>query len=195
MTGRNGDFLGELLAAGELTVGQVRVEPGYSLTHVDDAGRADLRIFTDPHEAIALTRYDDAGRYRPLKTAPNLRRGWRFDLGSVAEVLRTLDFIYPAAIGTARAEKAGEVQPVALRETLGRQTGMYAVAKKISDDQAVTLIQDFCHRGCLRRILWTISPSVPSPKDPRLSAGLSLWCAEACNLLVAEARAVVKKSG
>jgi sirohydrochlorin cobaltochelatase len=192
---RNVDFLREALAAGGLTVGQIRIEAGYVLTHGDDAGRRDLRVCTDPHEAISLARYDDAGRYRPLKTAPNLRHGWRFDLPSLEAVLLTLDFFYPAAIGTARAESCKEAPGVSLRETLGRQTGMYAVTKKITDDQASGLIRDFCHRGCLRRILWPVSPGVPSPVGPVPSAGLPLWCVEACNLFVAEARTVVKKAG
>jgi sirohydrochlorin cobaltochelatase len=192
--GRNADFLAERLANGGMTIGQVRVEPGYSLSHRDDAGRGGVKVFTDPHEAIVLARYDDDGLYRPLKTAPNLAHGWRFELSTVEEVLLTLDFLYPAAIGTALAAESGELQPINLRETLGRQTGMYAVTKKITDEQAEKLIGDFCHTGCLRKILWPISPGIPAPADAQHSEGsaIPLRCAEACNLLVAEARKVVK---
>ena len=192
--GRNAEFLSECLATGWVTIGQVRVETGYSLSHVDDAGSGGLKVFTDPHEAIVLARYDDGGRYRPLKTAPDLAHGWRFELSTIEEVLLTLDFLYPAAIGTALAAQSGELQPISLRETLGRHTGMYAVTKKITDQQAQTLVGDFCHTGCLRKILWPIPAEVPSPGNDRLAApaGIPLLCAEACNLLVAEARKVVK---
>lgn len=192
---RNADFLADALAAGGVTLGQVRIEPGYTLTHVEEAGRVDLKVFTDPHEAVLLARHDDEGRYRPLKTAPNLPHGWRFELSSIEAVLLTLDFFYPAAVGTALAEQAGGLRPVPLRETLGRQTGMYAVTKKITDGQAAGLIRDFCHTGCLRRILWPIADGVPSPAGAAVFPGMPLWCAEACNLLVAEARKAVKKAG
>ncbi len=192
--GRNAEFLVATLTAGGLTIGEVYIEPGFVLTHVDDAGREGLKLYADPHDAIVLTRYDDEGRYRPLKTAPNLAHGWRLELSTIEQVLLTLDFFYPAAVGTARAEQLAELRPVPLRETLDRQTGMYAVTKKITDEQAVKLVGDFCHPGCLRKILWPISPGVPSPVQatPPAQAPVPLLCAEACNLLVAEARKVVK---
>jgi hypothetical protein len=79
---------------------------------------------------------------------------------------------------------------------------MYAVTKKISDDQAQTMIGDFCRTngGCLKRILWPIAAGVPVTSLPaeKFQAtappqSLPLLCHEACNLLVAEARVVVKK--
>lgn len=192
--GRNTDFLAAELAAGDLTIGQIRIEPGYRVLHGEDMGCDRLKISTDPHDAILLARYDSAGRFRPLKTAPNLVRGWRLDLSTIEDVLLALDFFYPAAVGTARARRDGELRPVCLRETLGRQTGLYAVTKKLTDEQAGTLIREFCHAGCLREILWPISPDVPSPakEHPSGPQGLPLSCAEACNLFVAEARKVVK---
>jgi hypothetical protein len=57
----NRDFLGGRLAAGPVVIGQIVVRPGYSLTHVDDDGAAGLSVARDPHEAVALARYDDAG--------------------------------------------------------------------------------------------------------------------------------------
>ncbi|MEI9894479.1 MAG: hypothetical protein WDN28_11490 [Chthoniobacter sp.] len=79
---------------------------------------------------------------------------------------------------------------------------MYAITKKITDAQAQTLIGGFCRSdgGCLKRILWPIAPGIPitslpaekfQPSAPRPE--LPLLCHEACNLLVAKAREVVKK--
>ena len=90
-----------------------------------------------------------------------------------------------------------------LRDTLNRQSGMYAVTRKITDSQANTLIHNACRSdcGCLKTILWPIAPSIPVtslPPDkfrPTLDAAqIPLLCAEACNLLVAKAREVVKQS-
>src|SRR4029077_11853007 len=104
--------------------------------HVDDSELSDLADFTDPHDAIEIARYDDAGNYRPLKTAPNLRHGWQLRLKSLEEVTLALDFLYPAALGTALALTRRALTHVDLRETLARQTGMYAITKKITVDQA-----------------------------------------------------------
>lgn len=192
MAGRNIEYLTERLASGGFTMGQLRVEPGFEITHADDAGRQDLEIFDNPHDAIAIARYDDAGQYRPLKTAPNLVHGWRLKLTTVDAVLLALDFLYPAELGTAAWQEAAELRPVSLRETLGRQSGMYAVTRKLSDLQAGELIENFCHKGCLRRILWPVDGEGvlgPQPCDPEI---VPLLCTEACNLFVAEARKVVK---
>ena len=50
---------------------------GFVLCHRDDENIRDLEILRKPDDALGLARYDDAGKYRPLKTAPNLRRGWK----------------------------------------------------------------------------------------------------------------------
>jgi hypothetical protein len=87
---------------------------------------------------------------------------------------------------------------------------MYRVAAKISDEQADDLIADFCRSdgGCLRTILWRRdrSATIPSTKlppekyEPRVDqtgrgdAATPLLCQEVCNLLVAEARNVVKSA-
>ncbi len=97
------EFLGGYLRNGPLRLGQVRIFPDCRLCHVDDSERSDLADFTDPHDAVEIARYDDAGNYRPLKTAPNLRHGWQLRLKSLEEVTLALDFLYPAAMGTALA--------------------------------------------------------------------------------------------
>ena len=165
--------------------------------------QSQLEIFKDPHDAIGIARYDDAGRYRPLKTAPNLKHGWRLTLKNLGDVCLALDFLYPAALGTALAFVRRELTPVDLRDTLARQSGMYAVVRKITDEQAQAAVAGACNHqsGCLRQILWSISPGRPTSLS-RSRAEVSgssneipLLCAEACNLLVAAGRKVVKPVG
>ena len=173
---------------------------------------AELTLHTDPEDAAALALYDDAGAYRPLKTAPNLRHGWRLVVPDDAGLRLALDLFYPARVGAWRAfQKGKRAAATPLRETLGRQTGMYRVTAKITDAQADVLVGRFCRSdgGCLRTILWrrdaagmVASTRLPREKfDPaydqvdgkKCGAGfVPLLCQEACNLLVAEARAVVK---
>ena len=68
---------------------------------------------------------------------------------------------------------------------------MYRVTQKITDPQARALVDSTCS-GCLKIRLWEIS-DLPSPPLPPPST-LPLLCHEACNLLVAQAREVVKQA-
>jgi sirohydrochlorin cobaltochelatase len=195
----------------------VRLEGGFVLFHRDDAGRSDLGEH-EIDDAFEIARFDDAGNYRPLKTAPTLQHGWKIFARDLFQVERVIETIYPARLAMLRAFKAGELTTTSLRETLNRQTGMYRVAAKISDEQIDGLVGDFCRSGggCLRTILWKRdasdkSPSLKLPRekfDPTVDQYLSakrprsataatesipLLCQEACNLLVAEARKIVKK--
>jgi sirohydrochlorin cobaltochelatase len=191
------------LGQGGHRVGQVEVSrdgSGWELRHAADAERDDLESFGDAEAARMLASMDEEGAYRPLKTAPNLRRGWRLVLAGPGEVRRALDFLYPAMLGVWLAEADGELAPVDLRETLGRQTGMYRVTQKLTDEQAQQLIaRTCCPSACMKTILWRVDAgqpvsSLPSEKfmPDRDHGTLPLLCHEACNLLVAAARKVVK---
>ncbi len=207
-------------------MGEIRIEAingGFVLLHRDDAPggkncvagappatatgavalQADPIEYSGPEAARDLAHFDDSGKFRPLKTAPNLRHGWRLSVADLAELRRVLDYFYPAMLGIWLSQQRGELVPVPLRETLARQTGMYAVTKKITDTQAQTLIGGFCRTdgGCLKQILWPIAPGLPITSLPAEKfrpdaqpGAMPLLCQEACNLLVAKAREVVKKS-
>jgi sirohydrochlorin cobaltochelatase len=186
---------------GEVNI--VRAGSGFELRHRDDAGLDGLVESTGPNAARDISNFDAAGKFRPLKTAPNLRRGWKLRLASAGELSRALDYLYPAMVGVWTSHTRGELQPVTLRETLSRQTGMYRVTQKLTDDDAQTLIGAFCQSetGCLKHLLWKIAPEVPVQTLPAAKlqpapagAALPLLCHEACNLLVAQARTVVKKA-
>jgi sirohydrochlorin cobaltochelatase len=211
-----------LPVAKAFTFGQVFVAPieggGFRLFHRDDANPMTApEVFGDPEDALQIARTDDSGRYRPLKTAPNLRHGWQLELATVAELESALDYFYPGRLAILLARDEKRLKVTALRETLGRQSGMYRLAANISDDQLNELIGSFCRSdgGCLRTILWKrdVDGTIPSTKlpekkfDPTFDqtlagdngrsgpVNLPLLCQEACNLLVAECRRVVKGGG
>lgn len=194
------------LASGADRLGEIIVRGHFELLHHADAERADLQEFNTPESARQLAQYDAAGNFRPLKTAPNLRRGWKLRLRDVHELRAALDFFYPAMLGTLHAYERGQLRITHLRETLNRQTGMYAVTKKLTHPQAGALIGGFCRSDgrCLKTILWRIEPAVPitslppgkfDPRVDQLGTGLPalpLLCAEGCNFLVAAARPVAR---
>lgn len=129
---------------------------GFVVSHREDEALDQLQIYRDAEDAIEIAKYDDAGNYRPLKTAPNLRHGWRLQLATMEQVRRALDYFYPGRLAVSAAWKTGQIKTTSLRETLDRQSGMYRVAAKISDAQINDVVADFCRSdgGCLRTILW-----------------------------------------
>ena len=194
---------------GEILVDRT-AEGAYALCHRDDADRNDLAVYRDAEAAVAIAQYDDAGVYRPLKTAPNLRHGWSLVLADAAAVRVALDLFYPGRLPAYVAWRRGTLKTTPLRETLERQTGMYRITAKITDEQANELVGNFCRSdgGCLRTIRWDrdatgAAPSALLPRakfDPehdqtgRGETAIPLLCQEPCNLLVAEARKLVKGS-
>jgi hypothetical protein len=213
--------------------GQVMVQKTterFVLSHRDDKTADQLKIFRSAEDAIEIAKHDDAGNYRPLKTAPNLRHGWRLELERLKDLRRALNHFYPGRLAVFAAWKSDKLQTTPLRATLDRQSGMYHVAAKISDTQINDLVAGFCRSngGCLRTILWKrdaggeiASTKLPNEKfDPAYdqaicsrrhvgdatrgsqsaqrrashseAATVPLLCQEACNLLIAECRKVVK---
>ena len=194
---------------------------GFIVSHRDDASLDQLQTYRDAEDAIEIAKYDDGENYRPLKTAPNLRHGWRLELASVEELTTCAGLFLSRPARAFRSVEKRLPQITPLRETLDRQSGMYRVAAKISDPQINDLVADFCRSdsGCLRTILWKrdrngviASTKLPKEKfDPALikagacsldrgrrsrrqrqPATVPLLCQEACNLLVTECRKVVK---
>src|SRR5215470_3288975 len=209
---------------------------GFVVSHRDDESLDQLQTHQDAEDAVEIAKYDDAGNYRPLKTAPNLRHGWRLELATHDELRRSLDYFYPGRLAVFAAWQSAYLKTTPLRETLDRQSGMYRVAAKVSDQQINDLVADFCrsNTGCLRTILWKrdkngviASTKLPKQKfDPAYdqlmatcnhrpegdahasrppsshsgvagseAATVPLLCREACNLLVAKCRKVVKGDG
>jgi sirohydrochlorin cobaltochelatase len=217
-------FLERVLTA-PFCLGQILVQKipigRFVLSHRDDETLNKLKSFRSAEDAIDIAKYDDAGNYRPLKTAPSLRHGWRLELDSLEELRRALDYFYPSRLAVFAAWKSNKLETTSLRETLDRQSGMYRVAAKISDAQINDLVADFCRSdgGCLRTILWkrdgegaiastklpkekfdpacdqtpaSNPPGSATPATAATTATVPLLCQEACNLLVAECRKIVK---
>jgi sirohydrochlorin cobaltochelatase len=201
--------------------GQILVQESgdnFVLSHRDDDPRNPSDTFRNPEDAIEIAKYDDVGNYRPLKTAPNLRHGWRMELETEEELKRALDHFYPGRLAVFVAWQKNRLRATPLRETLDRQSGMYRIAAKISDAQIDDLVADFCRSngGCLRTILWkrdqsgsiastklptqkfdpaydqALWPGSATPATPSNPATVPLLCQEPCNLLVAACRKVVK---
>jgi len=208
----------EAMLVAPFCFGQISVRKtskSFVLCHRDDQAHHQLEMFSDARDAIEIAKYDDDGNYRLIKSTPNLRHGWRMELGTMEELKRALDHFYPGRLAVFVAWQRGQLHTTPLRETLDRQSGMYRIAAKISDAQIDNLIADFCRSngGCLRTIMWkrdqrgaVASAQLPTQKfdpawdqvqalggvGPATGATVPLLCQEACNLLVAACRKEVK---
>jgi sirohydrochlorin cobaltochelatase len=195
------------LAAGAVVIGEVLVrqrdDGAFELTHRNVSPAVEVAA----DKAMKISKFDDAGNYRPLKTAPNLRHGWKIAARNSRAAIEAIDAIYPGRLAAWRAWKNRRLTTTCLRGTLNRQSGMYRVAAKISDEQLDDLVGNFCRSngGCLRTILWRCDKNgvLPSKKLPpekfdplfdQTGCGercIPLLCQEACNLLVAACRETV----
>ena len=211
--GKLEEALASALAEGRCRIGQIlivaRGAGGFELCHRRDVDLADLERFDRVTDARAIAMNDDAGNFRPLKSAPTLRRGWVLSLADLATLRLALEYFYPAAVGEWLALREGRLRVAPLRQTVSRQTGMYRVTGKITTAQADELAGENCasSTGCLRTILWKIEDDGAAPTSlphekfafdfDQTGAGecvIPLPCAEICNLLVAAAREKVKSA-
>jgi len=171
----------------------------YDLRHADDADRpaAALTHYDDPLDARTIAKHDDRGRYRPLKTAPSLQDGWRFaDLGP-ADLVRTVDFFYPATVANWHREREGDLDVSHWRETMARQTGIYGVVQtwdRGEGHEHVDWVAEACcdDSQCLKRREWEYDDET----DLSVDGGAGAFpCREPCSLVVSAARRWTKLEG
>jgi hypothetical protein len=176
----------------EVVIGEVRVcrrDSGYELRHVaDDDKAADLKDFT-PEEAREVAQTTESGAFRPLKSAPTLRRGWQIKAASDAELGTALDRLYPGVIGDLYATLQHPPPTTDYRAFAARQTGMYRIANFLSDLDAAAMVRKCCAREfCLKRRFWDIGGLAPEVVDQKTV----IPCLEPCAILLEFARKVVR---
>lgn len=177
----------------ELLLGQVvirRAERGYELRHETDRQRAseELRL-TPVSELRVLALHTAAGAFRPLKSAPNLRSGWRVAAHNDEEFEAALHHLYPGAVADWFAAQQQPAPVTHYREFTNRQTGMYRVTTMLTDEQAAQVTRACCHgRFCLKRRLWTVGQL---PLDAASEKSL-IPCLEPCAILLEFARKALR---
>src|SRR5947209_4719078 len=96
--------LSDWIASGVRHIGQILIaekDGAFTLCHREDEGRSgELQLYRSPNDAAEIAKFDDAANYRPLKTAPNLRHGWRLELVDLATLRLALDLFYPGRLAT-----------------------------------------------------------------------------------------------
>jgi sirohydrochlorin cobaltochelatase len=171
-------------------MGQIMVRGGFDLRHVDDADRDEraLRELTSLEDLRELARLDEAGNFRPLRAAPNLKRGWIYHAPDLAGLRLALDYLYPGELANAVLADEKKLPVTPWTETAERQTGRFRIVREIDAAALAGLVEEKCARGCLKKRLW---PPAAQTTDPGASE-LPLLCPEACNFLVGQARVKLK---
>jgi hypothetical protein len=180
-----------------------RVGPGvYRVRHAADAAEpaAALTPHADPFDARGIAQVTAEGEHRPLKTAPNLRRGWTFERLDARGLWTALDYLYPACAAHWFAGTRGSLRITHWRETAGRQSGMYSSVGLLDERAVRDTVRACCGDAvCLRQVAWGMSQSDPAPlpTDPEETAERSALsdavvpCPEACSMFISLARKVL----
>lgn len=137
----------------------------------------------------ALALDTATGAFRPLKSAPNLRSGWRALPADETELGEALQHLHPGAIADWFAAQAQPAPVTHYREFTDRQTGIYGVTAMLSDGQAAVMTRACCHRRfCLKRRWWTVGGLEPDP----VGAKSLIPCLEPCAILLEFARKALR---
>jgi sirohydrochlorin cobaltochelatase len=178
-------------------LGEIVIRPtnenSYHVLHRDDleTDPASLRILPSPEDLRELIRVGREGNFRPLRAAPNLRRGWLLHAPSLYSLQLALDYIYPAALANWTLWRQSALHSTPWPETAERQTGRFRIVREIGDDALQELIATICQPGCMKQKLW--SPAMQAVDAPLNQ--VPLFCPEACNYFVSRVREKLKGPG
>src|SRR5262245_11959124 len=97
---------------------------GFELRHVADRERPLRQLRSLPVSALReLGQFTAEGAFRPLKSAPTLRHGWRCPIGRGEELDEALRNLYPGALPDWWCVENGRAEPAQFRAVAARQSG------------------------------------------------------------------------
>jgi hypothetical protein len=168
--------------------GQVLVRPGYSLRHKDDAGVTNLEVHEDARAAREIARLTEGGEHRPLKSSPNLRRGWEIRVPDAGGLAVAMNYLYPAGIVHWYLYREGRLEVTHFRENAARQSGIYKRVQRLSDKGVRDAARACCEDAvCLKKTLWDVDEKTPLEMDRGQG---EIPCPEPCSVFVSFARRV-----
>lgn len=171
----------------------------YEVRHRRDVSRSieSLESVSDnPFLAREIAQTTRAGEHRPLKTSPNLKRGWALVGLDAAGLWTALEYLYPAAAVHWHAGRAGSLRVTHWRETAARQSGIYSAVRLLGDAAVRNAVRACCADAvCLRRVAWQVDAGTPlalADEGP-VEGEAPVPCPEACSMFISFARQVLKQ--
>ena len=123
--------------------------------HIQDRDAVgELRSVATLDELEEVVRWDERGKYRPLRSEGNLVSGWQYDANSVTEFREVMEVIYPGMWGNAEAWKNGKLKFQTWEEVLAKQTERIRKKAAQAADLPRRVIEENCKRRCLKAVLW-----------------------------------------
>ena len=173
---------------GQLFIRSLEGHGGFELRHRDDAGDPDLTHHDDPRAAREISKLTEAGEYRPLKSAPNLRRGWKLTVADDRELVTAMNLLYPAAVVHWYLYGEGELRITNYRENAARQSGIYKRIQRLTDEGVQDAARACCEDAvCLKKTLWNVDEDTPLAMD---RGNGEIPCPEPCSIFVSFARRI-----
>ena len=161
---------------------------GYAIRHVEDAGATDLEAREDPRAAREIAKLTERGEYRPLKSSPNLRRGWEVSVPDAAGLAVAMSYLYPAGVVHWHLHGQGRLETTSFRQNAARQSGIYKRIQHLSDRSVQRAARACCEDAvCLKRTLWDVDDSLPLEMERGEG---EIPCPEPCSIFVSFARRV-----
>ena len=160
------------------------------MRHIADENRAtgDLRNVS-VEDLRDLAQWSERGAFRPLKSAPNLRAGWKCLVTNETALESALNRLYPGFLADWYAARGSTLPITNYREFTRRQTGMYRITQQLTDHQAGESIRACCHPTfCLKQRLWTVE-GLPSDRAETKSL---IPCLEPCAVMLEFARTAAR---
>ena len=173
--------------------GQIRIQrlggsEGFELRHQDDAENQNLTHYDDPREAREISKLTESGEYRPLKSSPNLRRGWKLTVADDQELIVAMNHLYPAAVVHWYLYDEGRLDVTNYRENAARQSGIYKRIQRLTDEGVQDAARACCEDAvCLKKTLWNVDEETPLAMD---RGNGEIPCPEPCSIFVSFARRI-----
>lgn len=150
--------------------------------------RESLDLHSDPRAAREIAKLTGSGEYRPLKSAPNLRRGWEINASGAVELSVAMNYLYPAGVVHWHLHREGMLEVTNYRQNAARQTGMYKRVQRLSDGGVQNAARACCEDAvCLKKTLWDVDEDTPLEMDRGRGY---IPCPEPCSIFVSFARRV-----
>lgn len=164
------------------------LDGSYELRHFEDAEAEGLAIHEDPRAAREISKLTGAGEYRPLKSSPNLRRGWILRVKDDRELAAAMGYFYPAGMVHWYLDREGRLDLTNFRENAARQSGIYGRIRHLSDEGVQNAAKACCEDSvCLKRTLWDVDHETYLEMD---RGNGEIPCPEPCSVFVSFARRV-----
>lgn len=161
---------------------------GYRICHTEDAVAQGLKLYAKPRDAREISKLTEEGEYRPLKSAPNLRRGWLLRVADEKELATAMNYLYPAAVTHWHLHREGRLEVTHYRQNAARQSGIYKRVQALTDEGVQDAASACCEDAvCLKKTLWDVDENLPLEMDRGEG---EIPCPEPCSMFVSFARRV-----